>query len=418
MKNGHHRVVITGVGMVSPLGHDTQASWKNMLAGVSGFTTTSEQYDIRGIDTGGVCEVKGWDGADKVGRKESRRMDRYQQFVLVAAQEALNQSGLKVTDDNRERIGVFTGTGVGGVTTLVGTEQVRVASGPRRVSPFAIPRIMPNGAAGMVAIEFGLRGPCLNTTTACAAGNDGIGNGYLYVRHGMVDAAVVGGSEAPIIEVTLAAFAKAGALSKRTDGTPSPFDKDRDGFIAGEGAGMLVIETLEHAQARGAHILAEIAGFGQTCDAFHITAPSAEGEGAIRAMRQALEMGGLGPSDVSYINAHGTGTPLNDSTESTAIKTLFGEAAYNIPISSTKSMTGHGMGATGAIESIICAMAIQDQIVPPTINHVAPDPVCDLDYVKEGARKVEVDVVTNHAFGFGGHNSVLAFRKFNGNGTA
>lgn len=418
MKNGHHRVVVTGVGMVSPLGHDTKESWKNMLAGVSGFSTTSEVYNIEGIDTGGVCEVKGWDAADKVGRKESRRMDRYQQFVKVAAQEAIDQSGLKITDDNRQRIGVFTGTGVGGVTTLIGTEQVRVAQGPRRVSPFAIPRIMPNGAAGMLAIEHGLQGPCLNTTTACAAGNDGIGNGFLYVRNGMVDAAVVGGSEAPIIEVTLAAFAKAGALSKRTDGTPSPFDKDRDGFIAGEGAGMLVIETLEHAQARGATILAELIGFGQTCDAFHITAPSENGIGAIRAMQQALEMGGVKPAEVSYINAHGTGTNLNDSTESVAIKTLYGEAAYNIPVSSTKSMTGHGMGATGAIESVVCTMAILDQIVPPTINHVSPDPVCDLDYVAEGARQVDVDVVTNHAFGFGGHNSVLAFRKFHENGNA
>ncbi|MEM7800416.1 MAG: beta-ketoacyl-ACP synthase II [Chloroflexota bacterium] len=414
MENGHHRVVVTGVGMVSPLGQNTEESWANMLAGQSGFTTTSEQYNIEGIDTGGVCEVKGWDPNDKIGRKDARRMDRYQQFVMVAAREAMAQSGLKITDDNRQRVGVFTGTGVGGVTTLVGTEQVRVASGPRRVSPFAIPRIMPNGAAGLVAIDMGAQGPCLNTTTACAAGNDGVGNGFLYVRHGLVDAAIVGGSEAPIIEVTLAAFSKAGALSKRTEGTPSPFDKDRDGFIAAEGAGMLVIETLEHAQARGAHILAELVGFGQTCDAYHITAPSENGEGAIRAMKQALDMGGIKPSEVSYINAHGTGTPLNDSTESKAIKTLFGETAYNIPVSSTKSMTGHGMGATGAIESIICTMAIRDQKVPPTINLVDPDPVCDLDYVSEGARDVKVEVASNNAFGFGGHNSVLVFKKFNG----
>lgn len=412
MSNGYKRVVITGVGMVTPVGHSAEASWSNMLAGTPGFSTDCEQFDLSGIDTGGVCEVKGWDAADKVGKKDARRTDRYQQFVTVATREAIEQADLEITDENRGRIGVFTGTGVGGVQSLVETEQIRVADGPRRVSPFAITRIMPNGAAGMVAIEYGLQGPCMNTTTACAAGNDGIGQGFLYVRSGLADAAIVGGSEAPITPVTIAAFAKAGALSKRTEGTPSPFDRDRDGFVAAEGAGMLVIETLEHAQARGANILAEIVGYGQTCDAFHITAPSADGYGAVRAMKMALDMGQLSLDDVGYINAHGTGTRLNDTTETKAIKTLFGERAYNIPVSSTKSMTGHGMGATGAIESVVCTLALKNQIMPPTINVVEKDDDCDLDYITEGARQGEIGAIINNAFGFGGHNAVLAFRKF------
>ncbi|MEM8860728.1 MAG: beta-ketoacyl synthase N-terminal-like domain-containing protein, partial [Chloroflexota bacterium] len=272
MNGESRRVVITGLGAVTPLGQNVADTWKAILAGTSGFANVSEQVDITDMPIGGVCEVKGWQPENLIGRKEARRMDRYQQFVMVAADEAMAQSGLKVTDENRHRIGVYMGTGVGGVQTLIGTEHDLQNLGHRRVSPFAITMIMPNGAAGMVAIRYGLNGPAMTTTTACAAGTDGVGNGFLAVKHGLVDAAIVGGSEAPVTRVTMASFAKAGALSKRTEGTPSPFDKDRDGFVAAEGAGILVIETLEHAQTRGADILAEIVGFGQTCDAYHITA--------------------------------------------------------------------------------------------------------------------------------------------------
>ena len=412
MNNGIRRVVITGLGAVTPVGHNVADSWSAILAGKSGFANKSEQVDISEMPIGGVCEVKGWDAAEKIGRKESRRMDRYQQFVKVAAAEAMAQSGLQVTDENRQRIGVYMGTGVGGVQTLIGTEHTLQEGGHRKVGPFAITMIMPNGAAGMTAIEYGLQGPAMTTTTACAAGTDGVGNGFMAVRMGLVDAAVVGGSEAPVTRVTMAAFAKAGALSKRTEGTPSPFDKDRDGFVAAEGAGVLVIETLEHAKARGANILAEIVGFGQTCDAYHITAPASDGAGATRAINDAIRMAGRKPEDVDYMNAHGTGTRLNDSTETNAIKAALGEHAYNVAISSTKSMTGHGMGATGAIETVFCALALQDQVAPPTISLVETDPDCDLDYVAEGPRKMKMDLVTNHAFGFGGHNAVLALARY------
>ncbi|MEM8862938.1 MAG: beta-ketoacyl-ACP synthase II [Chloroflexota bacterium] len=414
MNNGPRRVVITGLGAVTPVGGTTDESWKSVLAGKSGFANDSYQVDISDMPIGGVCEVKDWDGAALVGRKEARRMDRCQQFSFVAAAEAMAQSGLEVTDDNRHRIGVYFGTGVGGVQTLIGTEHTLQSSGHRRVSPFAITMIMPNGSAGLLAIEYGLRGPAMTTTTACAAGSDGIGNGFLAVRMGLVDAAIVGGTEAPVTRVTMASFAKAGALSKRTEGTPSPFDKDRDGFVAAEGAGVLVIETLEHAQARGANILAEIVGFGQTCDAYHITAPDENGSGATLAIQNAIAMAGKTAADVDYMNAHGTGTRLNDSIETKAIKQALGEHAYNVAVSSTKSMTGHGMGATGAIETVFCTMALQDQIIPPTVSMVEADPECDLDYVTEGARKADLNLVTNHAFGFGGHNAVLALGKFTG----
>lgn len=414
MNNEPRRVVITGLGAVTPVGGTATESWESVLAGKSGFANTSYQEDISDMPIGGVCEVKEWDAVEMVGRKESRRMDRCQQFSLVAAAEAVAQSGLKVTDDNRHRIGVYFGTGVGGVQTLIGTEHTLQSSGHRRVSPFAITMIMPNGSAGLLAIEYGLRGPAMTTTTACAAGSDGIGNGFMAVRMGMVDAAIVGGTEAPVTRVTMAAFAKAGALSKRTEGTPSPFDKHRDGFVAAEGAGVLVIETLEHAQARGANILAEIVGFGQTCDAYHITAPDENGSGATLAIQNAVAMAGKVPTDVDYMNAHGTGTRLNDSIETKAIKQALGEHAYNVAISSTKSMTGHGMGATGAIETVFCTLALQNQIIPPTVSMVEADPECDLDYVTEGARKADLSLVTNHAFGFGGHNAVLALGKFSG----
>lgn len=413
MENGHKRVVITGLGLVTPVGNTVQDAWQAILAGKSGFGPIT-QFDPEGHQATGACEVKDFDADELLGRKEARRRDRYQQFVAVAAEQAMQSSGLKVTDSNRNRIGVIMGTGVGGIQTLVNQEHVLIEGGPRRVSPFAVPMIMPNGACGLAAIDYGLCGPSYTVTTACAAGCDGVGQAYRNIKYGLIDAALTGGVEAPLTSVSIASFTRAGVVSMKSDGTPSPFDKDRDGLIPGEGAGMLIIESLEHALGRGATIYAEIAGYGQSNDAHHITAPAEGGAGAAHAILLALEDAGLKPEDVNYINAHGTGTVLNDAAETDAIKTAFGEHAYNIPISSTKSMTGHIMGGTGAIETIFCALALRDQILPPTIHFNAPDDDCDLDYVPNEARAAQVDIISNHAFGFGGHNAVLVIKKYEG----
>ena len=405
------RVVITGIGLVTPLGHNAPDTWAAIIAGQSGLGPFT-LLEKRDHEIEGLCEVKEFDAADYLGRKEARRRDRYQQFATVAANEALSQSGLIITDDNRQRIGVILGTGVGGVPTLVEQDHVMQEKGARRVSPFAITMIMPNGASGMIAIDHGIQGPTHTVSTACASGNDAIGNAYYFVRAGLIDAALTGGTESILANVALAGFERAGATSKKSSETPQPFDKNRDGLIVGEGAGVLMIESLESAQARGATILAELAGYGQTTDAYHITAPSEGGVGAARAIEIALADAGLTPADVDYISAHGTATQLNDAGETAAIKRVFGDEAYNVAISSTKSMTGHIMGATGAIETIFCTQAIQDQIMPPTINYVTPDPECDLDYVPNVARPGRVKVCLNHAFGFGGHNSVLVIKEF------
>ncbi len=412
MENGKRRVVITGLGLITPLGLNVAETWKAILAGQSGFSTESDQFEREGLALGGTCEVRGFDPDAVLGRKEARRRDRVQQLAAVAVAEALSHSGLQITDDNRERVGIFMGTGVGGIKTTIEVEHTRQESGPRRVTPYAVTMIMPNGAAGMAAIDYGIWGPSTTITTACAAGSDAIGYAFHHVRGGMIDAAIAGGTESPITTMAMAGFERAGALSSRTAGTPSPFDKSRDGLVPGEGAGVIVIESLESARARGARILAEIVGYGQTTDAFHITAPAENGTGAARAIRMALRDGGIKPHEIDYINAHGTGTQLNDSSETTAIKSVLGEHAYSIGVSSTKSMTGHIMGGTGAIESVFCTLALQEQIMPPTINLVDPSPECDLDYVSSGARPARLNVVSNHAFGFGGHNAVLIFRRF------
>jgi beta-ketoacyl-acyl-carrier-protein synthase II len=409
-QNGR-RVVITGMGLITPLGLNAPDSWRAALAGVSGLGdfTLIERGEHR---TGAVCEVKGFDPAEMVGRREARRRDRFQQLATVAAIEAMGQSGLQLTDDNRERVGIYIGTGVGGIRTLIDQEHTLLEGGLRRLSPFGIPMIMPNGAAGMLAIDYGIHGPSITITTACAAGNDAIGHAFRAVRGGEVDAALTGGSESIITSVAIGGFEQAGATSPRPEHTPQPFDKNRDGLIPGEGAGMIVIESLEHARARGAAILGEITGYAQTTDAFHITAPSEGGSGAARAIRRALEDAGVAPDQVDYVSAHGTGTPLNDVNETLAIKTALGEHAYRTAISSTKSMTGHIMGATGAIETVFCALAIRDKVLPPTINYDTPDPECDLDYVPNSPRPADVRVTVNNAFGFGGHNAVLVIREF------
>ncbi|MCP4420357.1 MAG: beta-ketoacyl-ACP synthase II [Chloroflexi bacterium] len=409
--NHQHRVVITGMGLITPLGHNVPDTWEAIKAGKSG---TGEFVVLpKGEhEMGAICEVKDFDANAHLGRRDARRRDRFQQLATVAAREAISHSGLEITDDNRERVGITLGTGVGGIQTLVNQERIVQAKGLKRVSPFAITMIMPNGAAGMIAIDYGIHGPSTTITTACAAGCDAVGHAFRSVRRGEMDVMLTGGSESILASVAVGGFERAKATTSKTEGTPQPFDKDRDGLVVGEGAGMLVIESLEHAQARGATIYAELVGYGQTTDAHHITAPAEGGAGAARAIRIALRDAGVAPNEVDYVSAHGTATPLNDASETAAIKTVLGEHAYNVGISSTKSMTGHIMGATGAIETVFCTMAIQDQIMPPTINYHTPDPACDLDYIPNVSRPAKIDVCLNNAFGFGGHNAVLVIKKF------
>ncbi len=413
MNNNHqqHRVVITGTGLITPIGHNVPDTWVAILAGKSGIGPFT-QIEKGSHTSGAICEVKNFNPEDYLHRREARRRDRFQQFAAVAAQEAMQQSGLTVSDDNRERIGIYFGTGVGGIQTLVDQEHVVLEKGVRRVSPFAITMIMPNGAAGMLAIDYGIQGPSNTISTACASGSDAIGQAFRAVQRGELDAALAGGSETVVTHVAVAGFERAGATSALESKTPRPFDKDRDGLVVGEGAGVVVLESLAYAQARGATILAEVVGYGQTTDAHHITAPAEGGLGAARAMRKALADAGLQPQDVDYISAHGTATPLNDLSETAAIKAALGEYAYSTAVSSTKSMTGHIMGATGAIESVFCTLAIRDQILPPTINYETPDPDCDLDYVPNTPRPARVRVCMNNAFGFGGHNAVLIIQEF------
>lgn len=405
------RVVITGMGAVTAVGHNVADTWAAILAGKSGtgpFTLLNKEDHTAGA----ICEVKEFDPDQYMDKKEARRRDRYQQLATVAAREAMEQSKLPLSEDNNDRVGIILGTGVGGIRTLVDQGKIFVEKGLRRVSPFAITMIMPNGAAGMLAIDYGIHGPSTTITTACASGSDAIGHAYRAVRSGDLDAALTGGSESIMASVAIAGFERAGATSTKSTCTPQPFDKNRDGLVVGEGAAMLVIESLEHALGRGATILAEIVGYGQTTDAFHITAPSEGGSGAARAILNVLKEAGLQPEDIDYISAHGTATALNDLNETAAIKTTLGEHAYKVGVSSTKSMTGHVMGATGAIESVFCALAIRDQIMPPTINYETPDPACDLDYVPNIARPAKINVCLNNAFGFGGHNAVLLFKKY------
>jgi 3-oxoacyl-[acyl-carrier-protein] synthase II len=414
MENGQvtlRRVVVTGMGMITSLGHNVADTWEALLAGRSGIGPCT-LLDKPGHTIGGLCEIKNFDPSLYMDRRDVRRRDRCQQLAIVAAAEAMRQAGPVVNEDNQERIGIILGTGVGGIRTLIQQEATLRDEGLRRVSPFAITMIMPNGAAGMLSIEYGITGPSTTITTACAAGTDAIGHAFKAIRFGELDAVMTGGTESILASVAIGGFERAGATSSRSSEVPQPFDLNRDGLVAGEGAAILILESLEHAQARGATILAEIAGYGQTTDAFHITAPSEGGVGAARAIRKALKSGGLAPHAVDYINAHGTGTTLNDASETAAIKTALGEHAYQVAVSSTKSMTGHMMGATGAIETIFCVLTIANQIIPPTINYQTPDPVCDLDYVPNVPRPARVGVCLNHAFGFGGHNAVLVIKEF------
>jgi 3-oxoacyl-[acyl-carrier-protein] synthase II len=409
------RVVITGMGAMSPVGHNVAENWQNIVNGVSGVGPIT-QIDASEYLVHIACEVKNFDPEVYLTAKEVRRLDRYEQFVIAAAQEAMQQSGLEINESNWSRVGVVIATAIGGLSSLQEGILTIHDEGPRRVSPFVIPMMMPNGAAGNLSIMYGARGPSYCVATACASGTDGIGLAWQMIKSGTIDAAMAGAGESTICELGVVAFDRLGALSRRNDDysmTPQPFDKERDGLVMGEGAAVLILERESHAKKRGAQILAEVAGHASTADAYHITAPAENGAGARLAMLGAMQNAGINPDEIDYINAHGTATELNDQMETRAIKWAFGEHAYDIPVSSTKSMTGHMMGATGALEAIFCIKSIQDNIIPPTIHYQTPDPELDLDYVPNQAREKSVKVAMSNSFGFGGHNGVLVLRDFN-----
>ncbi|HEX2171976.1 MAG TPA: beta-ketoacyl-ACP synthase II [Dehalococcoidia bacterium] len=410
------RVVVTGYGALSPLGLDAESTWQALKAGENGVAPIT-LFDAADQEARFAAEVKGFEPTQYLDRKEARRMDRFVQFGVVAAGEALRHAGLEITPSNAEDIGVIVGSGIGGITTLA--EQVRVLNerGPKRVSPFTVPMMITDMASGQISITYGAKGPNYCVTSACASSADAIGTAFEAIRRGEAVAMIAGGAEAAITPIGIAAFASAQALSSRNDDparASRPFDRDRDGFVMGEGAAVLVLERLDHALARGATIHAEVIGYGATSDAYHITQPAAEGEGGARAMRRALRQAGVAPGDVDYINAHGTSTPINDRFETAAIKTVFGEDAYRIPISSTKSMVGHLLGAAGAIEAVASIRTMIDGVIHPTINYETADPECDLDYVPNQARPAQVRTCLSNSLGFGGHNSTLVFRAFDG----
>lgn len=405
------KVVITGMGTINPLGNNFAASWDSLVAGRSGVGPLT-LFDPNEFLIKIACEVKNFNPEDHLPPREARRMDRFEQFALVAAQEAMESSGLEISESNAGRVGVIVSSAIGGLKTIQDAAHVVRDEGPRKLSPFIIPMLMPNGAAGMIGIQTGARGPTFSVASACASGSDAIGTAWNLIRSGAIDAALTGASDATILEIGVGSFDRLRAMSRKSDGTPQPFDRDRDGLVMGEGAAILVIERESHARARGAQILAELAGYGSTADAYHVTAPSENGAGGALAMRQALDAAGLNPDELGYINAHGTATPLNDQAETAAIKAAFGEQAYRIPISSTKSMTGHMMGTTGALEVMFCVEAIRRGILPPTINYHNPDPNCDLDYIPNTAREVKIRAALSNAFGFGGHNAVLCVRAY------
>ncbi|MBM7835522.1 beta-ketoacyl-ACP synthase II [Clostridium sardiniense] len=407
------RVVITGMGALTPIGNSVEEFWANAKEGKLGIDyVTLVNKDEVSVKVAG--EVKNFDPAEILGKKESKRLDRYSQFALACADEAIKSSGLDLENMDKNRIGVLVGSGIGGFQTIE-TEITKMATGSKRVSPFFIPMAISNMAAGNISIRYGLKGPSTAVVTACATGTNGIGEAFRQIKHGYVDVMLAGGVEAPVTKIGIEGFASLKALNPSNDPKRSsiPFDKDRSGFVIGEGAGILVLESLESAQKRGANILAEIVGYGSTCDAYHITSPDPEGEGACRAMVEAMEEASIKPEEVSYINAHGTSTPLNDKFETVAIKRAFGDLAYKIPVSSTKSMTGHLLGAAGAIEAIICIEALRDGFIPPTIGHETKDEECDLDCVPNVGRHKELNYALTNSLGFGGHNATLLFKKWN-----
>ena len=414
MINNHRRVVVTGLGVVTPVGVTVSHMWQALLAGKSGVDYIS-CFDITPFETKFAAEVKGFQPTEYVSHKEAHRMDRFTQFAVAASIQAVEAAGLKIASNNAEEVGVIIGNSVCGLLAVCEQLKILGEAGPRRISPVLAPTMTGDAAGVQVSLTLGAKGPNYSISSACSSGSDAIGQAYEMIRRGEAKAMIAGGTEAPIGPICLAAFSAIHALSTRNSEPQKacrPFDAQRDGFVLGEGAAIMALEDLDHALERGAPILAEIVGYSATSDAFHLTQPSPDGEGAAKALDLALKRTGLNPSDIDYINAHGSATLLNDKTETHAIKSVFGEEAYRIPVSATKSMTGHLLGAAGAIEAVICVLAINHGAVPPTINLDYPDPDCDLDYVPNQARMVAVKAAVSNSFGFGGHNSVLIFRRY------
>jgi 3-oxoacyl-[acyl-carrier-protein] synthase II len=408
------RVVITGVGVISPVGNDAETFWNSLQEGKSGVDRLTA-FDASDYPTQIAGEVKDFNPELYMDKKDVRRTDRFVQFGLAAAKMAVEDAKLEITAENAERVGVYIGSGIGGLSTWEEQHSVLLEKGPRRVSPFFIPMLIANMASGAVSIEYGAKGPTSSAITACATGTNAIGDALRLIQFDHADVMIAGGAEATVRPMAFAGFCSAKAMSTRNDEPQKasrPFDKDRDGFVMGEGAGVLILEELEHAKKRGATIIAEVIGYGMSADAHHITSPSPGGEGAARCMTNALKDAGIAASEVDYINAHGTSTDQGDIAETQAIKSVFGEHAYKLAVSSTKSMTGHLLGATGGIEAIATAFALRDQILPPTINLENPDPECDLDYVPNHARKATVNVAVSNTFGFGGHNATVILKRY------
>jgi len=410
------RVVITGIGLVSSLGIGTDANWKALLIGTSGVDRVT-RFDVTGYAAQIAAEVRGFDPLDYVEKKDVKKMDVFIQYAIAASQFAMDDAKLTITESNAPEIGVFIGSGIGGFQTIEREHSALLEGGPRKISPFFIPSAIINLASGQVSIRFGAKGPNLATCTACSASAHAIGESFEIIRRGDAEAMIAGGSEAAITPMSLGGFAALRALSTNND-NPSkacrPFDRDRDGFIIGEGAGIVILEELEFARNRNAHIYAEVVGYGTSADAYHITAPSEDGEGGVRVMKMAIKKAGIRPDEINYINAHGTSTPYNDRLETMAIKKCFGEHAYKMAVSSTKSMTGHLLGGAGGLEAGISALAVYHQVAPPTINLENPDPDCDLDYVPHTGREMPIRYALSNSFGFGGTNASLLFKKFEG----
>jgi 3-oxoacyl-[acyl-carrier-protein] synthase II len=408
------RVVITGIGLVSSLGIGTGANWTALLAGTSGVGHIT-RFDVSAFAARIAAEVKGFDPLQFIEKKDVKKMDLFIQYAIAASQFAMDDSKLQITTENAPNVGVYIGSGIGGFITIEREHEALLNGGPRKISPFFIPSAIINLAAGQVSIRFGAKGPNLATCTACSASAHAIGESFEIIRRGDADAMIAGGSEAAITPMSVGGFGSMRALSTRNDEphrASRPFDKDRDGFIIGEGAGVVILEELAHAQQRGAPIYAELVGYGSSADAYHMTAPSEDGDGARRVMAMAIRKAGIRPDQVDYINAHGTSTPFNDKLETLAIKNCFGEHARTVAISSTKSMTGHLLGGAGGLEAGISALAVHEQVVPPTINLDAPDPECDLDYVPHTSRRMPIRYALSNSFGFGGTNAALLFKKY------
>lgn len=408
------RVVITGMGVISPLGNSVERFWDGLVHGQSGISTI-DTFDVSKHKSKIAGVVRDFDGEALFGKKEVRRMDRFSQFAIAAAEQALEDAALKVEETDRERVGVYAGSGIGGIQTLLDQAEVLHDRGPDRVSPTLVPMMIANMAAAMISIRFGTQGPSMAPVTACSIGNTAIGEAWRLIRSGSADVVIAGGTEAAVTDISLASFGNATSVSTRNEAPASasrPFDAGRDGFVMAEGAGILILESLSHAQQRGARIHAEVIGYGASSDAYHMVATHPEGIGAYQAMKHALREAGLEPNQIDLISAHATSTEIGDRSETAAIKKLFGDLAYQIPVTANKSMTGHMLGAAGGVEAIALVKSMQEGIIPPTINQEQPDPICDLDYVPNVAREAEINIAMSNSFGFGGHNAVIILKKF------